>query len=131
MKNLRIITLLTALLIVSFSFSSQAEDSNLNKLYNSTDNTVEMSMEADLLLVELALNFQISSFPLIFDLNRIVMENDLVLEESLELEDWMLGYEWIEAEELLIEEDMEMEVWMERPKNWNMYECGINNKNSR
>ena len=128
MKNLRIITLLTALLIVSFSFSSNAEDANSIKLYNNTDNTSEIIMEADLLLFELALNFQISSFPFVFDLNRIVMENDLMLEESLEMEDWMLDYEWIEAEELLIEEDMEMEVWMERPQNWNMYECGVNNK---
>ena len=129
MKNLRIITLLTALLVVSFSFSSRAENSDLNKLYNNkTDNAYEMIMEADLLLIELALDFQLSSFPLLFDLNRIVMENDLVLEESLEMEDWMLDYQWIESEELFIEEDMEMEVWMERPQNWSMYECGVSNE---
>jgi hypothetical protein len=89
MKNLRIITLLTAFLIVSFSFSSRAKDSDLNKLYYNTDNTSEMIMEAYLLLVELTLNFQISSSTMICDLNRIIMENDLVLEESLEMEDWI------------------------------------------
>lgn len=45
-----------------------------------------------------------------------------VIEEEMELEEWMLNYEWGETEESLNEEEMELEAWMERPQNWSMYE---------
>jgi len=54
---------------------------------------------------------------------KINVESELeteVLEESLELEDWMLNYEWIEKENIM-EEELKFEDWMQSPKKWNIY----------
>lgn len=39
------------------------------------------------------------------------------VEESLELEKWMMDYEWIKREKIA-EEEMELEKWMISPQNW-------------
>ncbi len=50
-------------------------------------------------------------------------EAEVIIEENLELEDWMLNYEWIDNENFE-EEELQFEDWMKYPKNWNIYACG-------
>ena len=45
-----------------------------------------------------------------------IMNNDLV-EENLELEQWMMDYEWIKIEKFE-EEEIKMEGWMTNPQKW-------------
>lgn len=45
-----------------------------------------------------------------------------IMEENLELEDWMLNYNWIEHENF-DEQELKLEGWMKNPENWNIYAC--------
>ncbi len=49
-------------------------------------------------------------------------ENEVILENELELEDWMLHIDWIQLE-YFEEEELTMETWMIYPKMWNIYAC--------
>ncbi len=53
------------------------------------------------------------SFPVVENFQAI----EEFFEENLELEQWMLDYEWIKTEKI-IEEDLEMEDWMRTPEKW-------------
>jgi hypothetical protein len=49
-------------------------------------------------------------------------EETEIIEESLEIEEWMLDYNWIEKEDFE-EEELKLEDWMQNPENWNIYAC--------
>lgn len=49
-------------------------------------------------------------------------ENEVLLENELELEDWMLHADWIQIE-YVEEEELTLEAWMMYPKMWNIYAC--------
>ena len=46
-----------------------------------------------------------------------------IIEQDLEIEEWMLNFNWINKE-LFEEEELKFENWMVYPKNWNIYSCG-------
>jgi len=52
---------------------------------------------------------------------NMVMEfnenEESIFEEQLEMENWMLEYNWIEKE-TIIEEELQIEAWMTSPENW-------------
>ena len=51
--------------------------------------------------------------------NTVIMETEMeLIDESLEMEDWMLDSNWLEKESFE-EEDLKLEEWMKYPKNWN------------
>lgn len=45
-----------------------------------------------------------------------------ILDENLELENWMLDANWI-FNESFVDEELSFENWMDSPKNWNLYSC--------
>lgn len=95
MKNLRKITLLTATVIFSISFSARAESSDSKNVTN--NNSSEMIMNLSPSTAESIIIFQMPAFNLLVDINELTAENDLLLEEALELEEWMLDYKWVEV----------------------------------
>jgi hypothetical protein len=127
MKDLRKISLLIAIFVLSISFSTSAKSVNKN-INDAGNNSSEMIMKSNTFIVEFMGIFHIPAYNLLVNINSLTA-NDLILEETLELEEWMLDYNWVEAEESLIEEEMQLEVWMQRPQNWNIYQCGANAKN--
>ncbi len=53
---------------------------------------------------------------------RIEEKNDLLLEEDMEIEHWMIDYKWFQQESFT-ENELILEEWMNYPKMWNIYAC--------
>lgn len=87
--------------------------------------------EEDILLEEWMIDLELWADKMDSSLNEasketnapaIKEDSEFILENELELEDWMLYYEWIHTE-IFQEEELTMEDWMVYPKMWNIYAC--------
>lgn len=123
MKASKKINLLIAIFILTISFSVRAESLNNKNVKDFYNNAMEMIVSINTSVFEFMGFYNVPAFSLLVNINYL-SESNLVLDETLEMEEWMLDYNWIGAEESLIEEDLQLEVWMQHPKNWNIYQCG-------
>jgi len=126
MKNLKIATVLIALFTLSLSpLVSKAENSKIN------DRSPYILLnETNALFLEMIQSNTSAEFLALSEMEEIVME------ETLEMEGWMMKVNWIQEDaavlktteimetaeivsETILEEELQLENWMKSPGNWN------------
>ena len=117
MKNLNINTALIAILIFFLSSSLTRAEVTTVKSYSPL--ITILPAETNLLFTELICNAQFKKSSIALPSKDIAEERELFMEENLEMEKWMLNYNWIEKNEVITEEELKLEVWMRSPTNWN------------
>jgi len=121
MKNLRINTIFIALammpLFTSVSRAGSFEITSTSPIYTL------ITAEAGQIFTELLCHVQYFDNKNSYSSFEIAEETEVLMEESLELEEWMMDFNWEEKEEAYTEKELKLEVWMKRPKNWNIYFC--------
>ncbi len=87
-----------------------------------SDNSACLIEEANQLFIALISNAQYLEMETALR-SSVSEESELLMEESLEIEEWMLDYSWIQKNEVILQEELTLELWMEHPQNWNIYSC--------
>ncbi len=118
MKDLRIIKLFITLIILIVPFTAVRAGN-----YGSSENSPLIIIDTNYMLVELIYGYQFSEFVDAAGSFEAVEESEMLIEEELVLEEWMLDFSSVENEEVIIEESLNFELWMKHPKNWNIYDC--------
>ncbi|MGC9338085.1 MAG: hypothetical protein ACP5E3_11055 [Bacteroidales bacterium] len=119
MKKIKVITVLAAFAFILFS-TSNSKASNLQFI---NSNLLLIFSEENNIITELICNAQYLQFNNIVNSLEANAESESFLEESMEMQDWMMDYNWMDNASTLIENDLKFELWMESPKNWNIYHC--------
>ena len=116
MKKIKILTVLFFAFTLSVNIT-KAEDSKI------PDNSNSILKEATHLFTAMISNARYLEMETAPVVSETFKESEILIEESLELEEWMLDYKWLEKEEVIAEEEFQLELWMKSPKNWNIYSC--------
>jgi hypothetical protein len=119
MKKNNVITLLVASVFILFA-TSNSKAGNLQFI---NSNVLIILSEENNLLEELVCNAQYMQFTNTTKSLEAYIESEIVVEESLEMQEWMLEYNWIDNASTVTESELTFELWMESPKNWNIYQC--------
>ncbi|MFW5645027.1 MAG: hypothetical protein ACOCZL_03870 [Bacteroidota bacterium] len=122
------------------SFSSFDLKNYSSELFRSTNQIIsalntakeqKAFYEEEILLEEWMIDLETWMKKIDTSTNKIIKEentlnaeekNEVIRENELELENWMLNYDWIEKE-YFQEEELAMEDWMIYPKMWNIFAC--------
>jgi hypothetical protein len=101
--------------IITFDSEKSLEEIICNLQYNNF-NSDEMNLESNMLLEE---NLELEDWMLEPKWSE---EFEFINESELELEQWMLEGEWMETENDFTESELQLETWMQSPASWNFQE---------
>jgi len=119
MKKIKIITALAAFAFILFS-TSISKASNLQFI---NTHLLVILVEENCTLTDLACKTQYIEFNNLSNSLYNNTESEFLEEKSLEMQDWMMDYNWIDNSASFDEKELKFELWMESPKNWNIYQC--------